>query len=109
MYDIVHIVQPRFGAAEGTHLENAMLRRRPLYLQVCDLLTARITTGEWKPGTYLPNENDVARELGVSAGTARKALKALEERRLIVRRQGRGTFVADQASQEIVGRFERLF
>ena len=85
------------------------LARRPLYLQVCDLLTGRIAGGEWKPGAVLPNELDLARELSVSAGTVRKALDKLEADRLVVRRQGRGTFVVDHASQEMAVRFDRLY
>jgi len=85
-----------------------MLTHRPLYLQVYDLLTARIAGGAWKPGASLPNESDLARELGVSAGTARKALDMLEAGGLVVRRQGRGTFVLDQASREVSGRFDKL-
>jgi GntR family transcriptional regulator len=86
-----------------------MLARRPLYLQVCDLLTERIAGGEWRPGANLPNESDLARELGVSAGTTRKALATLQAGGLLVRRQGRGTFVVDQASREIAGRFDKLY
>ena len=85
------------------------LARRPLYLQTCDLLTERIAGGEWKPGAILPNEIDLARELGISVGTVRKALGKLEAERLVVRRQGRGTFVVDHASQEMAVRFDRLY
>jgi GntR family transcriptional regulator len=66
--------------------------------QLRDMLAARIATGEWKPGTALPSEADLAREFGVSAGTARKALKLLEAERLLTRRQGHGTYVNDPAS-----------
>ena len=72
----------------------------PLYLQVCELLTRRIADGAWKPNTTLPNEMDLARDMGVSTGTVRKALEKLEADRLVVRRQGRGTFVVDQAAPE---------
>jgi alpha-galactosidase/6-phospho-beta-glucosidase family protein len=51
-------------------------------------------------------EGDLARELGVSPGTVRKALDKMEADRLVVRRQGRGTFVVDQAS--IANRFDGL-
>lgn len=84
------------------------LARRPLYLLACDLLTERIAGGEWKPGATLPNEPDLARELGISAGTVRKALDKLEAGLLVVRRQGRGTFVVDHASQEMAVRFDKL-
>ena len=70
------------------------LDRRPLYARTAELLTARIADGTWMPGALIPAEPEIAQELGVSPGTVRKALDALERRRLIERRQGRGTFVA---------------
>lgn len=82
--------------------------RRALYLQVRDVLAERIASREWKPGLALPNESDLARELGVSAGTVRKALDLMEADRLITRRQGKGTFVNDQASATAAARFRNL-
>lgn len=79
--------------------------RRALYLQVRDVLAERITAGEWKSNDPVANENDLARELGVSSGTVRKALQLMETQRLIRRRQGRGTFVNDQTSAEFASRF----
>jgi GntR family transcriptional regulator len=81
---------------------------RPLYLQVRDALAARIAMGEWKPNTAIPNEGDLAREFGVSSGTMRKALDLMEGERLLTRRQGRGTFVNDQASDELAERFSNI-
>ncbi|UFN47875.1 GntR family transcriptional regulator [Roseomonas sp. OT10] len=72
---------------------------RPLYAQVETILTNRIAEGEWPPGHALPAEPELAAELGVSHGTVRKALDALERRHLIERRQGKGTFVARQTSE----------
>jgi GntR family transcriptional regulator len=82
--------------------------RRPLYLQLCDVMADRIATGAWKPGSALSNEGDLAREFGVSPGTVRKALERLEQTRLITRRQGRGSFVCDLASGELVDRFSTI-
>jgi GntR family transcriptional regulator len=84
------------------------LAREPLYLQVCELLTRQIAGGVWQPNATLPNELELARELGVSSGTVRKALEKLEADRLVVRRQGRGTFVLDQTAPEAASRFDRL-
>ncbi len=81
---------------------------RPLYLQLRDALAERIAGGEWKPGAAIPNESDLAREFGVSAGTMRKALDLMEAERLLTRRQGRGTFVNDQTSDELAARFTNL-
>jgi GntR family transcriptional regulator len=68
----------------------------------------RVATGAWKPGSALPNEGDLAREFGVSPGTVRKALEGLEQMRLITRRQGRGSFVCDLTSGELVDRFATI-
>lgn len=81
---------------------------RPLYLQVRDMLVERITGGVWRPGSGIPNEVDLSRELGVSVGTVRKALDVMEGEHLVTRRQGRGTFVNDQSSDELAQRFSRL-
>ena len=81
---------------------------KALYLQVRDALVERVATGEWKPGFAVPNEGDLARDLGVSSGTVRKALELLEADKLVTRRQGRGTFVNDPASEEMACRFIRL-
>src|SRR5262245_42446100 len=81
---------------------------RPLYLQLRDALAERIAQGEWRPGSAIPNESELAREFGVSAGTMRKALDLMEAERLLTRRQGRGTFVNDQCSEELAARFTNL-
>ena len=81
---------------------------RPLYAQVETILNDRIVSGTWNPGQALPAEPELAAELGVSPGTLRRALARLERRHLIERRQGRGTFVARQTSQQALGQFFRV-
>jgi GntR family transcriptional regulator len=81
---------------------------RALYLQVRDALAERISRREWRAGHAVPNESDLARELGVSPGTVRKALDLMEAQRLITRRQGKGTFVNDQTSDAAAARFSKL-
>jgi GntR family transcriptional regulator len=88
--------------------EQQKFSKRPLYLQVRDRLAQRIAQGEWKPGAMLPSEDELARQLGVSMGTMRKALDYLEDERLVLRRQGRGTSVVDQASAALINRFNSL-
>lgn len=75
------------------------LAARPLYLQVRDVLVQRIVVGQWKPGSTLPNETQLAQQLGISIGTVRKALDLMEVERIVTRRQGRGTFVNDHAAE----------
>lgn len=81
---------------------------KPLYLQLRDALADRIASGEWRPGAAIPNESDLAREFEVSAGTMRKALDLMEGEHLLTRRQGRGTFVNDQSSDELAARFSNI-
>jgi GntR family transcriptional regulator len=92
----------------STQLAHAGLMTRPLYLQVHDALSDRIAGGEWGPGSAIPNELDLSREYGVSAGTMRKALDVMEAERLVTRQQGRGTFVIDQTSEELAVRFTNV-
>lgn len=89
-------------------MSQSILSSRPLYLQVRDALADRIAKGAWRPGTSIPNEGELAREFGVSPGTMRKALDLIEGERLVTRRQGRGTFVNDQASDELAIRFSNI-
>lgn len=81
---------------------------RPLYAQVRELMVERIATGQWKPGSLLPSEQRLAEEFGVSQGTVRKALSEMETQRLLVRRQGRGTFVAAHSRQTALFHFFRM-
>jgi GntR family transcriptional regulator len=81
---------------------------RPLYLQVRDLLLERITQAIWRPGSALPSETDLAKELGVSSGTVRKALDTLEGERVVSRLQGKGTFVNDSSAQALAWRYDNI-
>ncbi|MEM8971659.1 MAG: GntR family transcriptional regulator [Pseudomonadota bacterium] len=82
---------------------------RPLYEQVRELFFGRIQDGTWAPGMGLPNEFQLADELGVSQGTVRKALGALTTDKLLVRRQGRGTFVATHTPADVLFRFFQFY
>ncbi|WP_246660413.1 GntR family transcriptional regulator [Nitratireductor sp. XY-223] len=81
---------------------------KPLYAQVKDQLIRRLVDGTWQPGTNIPSEQDLARELKVSQGTVRKALDAMTAESLLVRQQGRGTFVAEPEDARILFQFFRL-
>jgi len=82
---------------------------RPLYAQVRERLIDRIRSGEWKPGQLIANEFEIAAEFGVSQGTARKAIGDLASEGLVVRRQGRGTFVVEHTPDHVLFRFFNLF
>lgn len=78
---------------------------RPLYRQVRDRLEEHLIAGTWAPGEALPAEHRLAAQLGVSAGTVRKALGAMAAENLVVRRQGRGTYVAEHDRDRVLFRF----
>ena len=81
----------------------------PLYARVKALVLARITGGDWPPGTALPAEMELAKELGVSQGTVRKALDALTAEQVVVRRQGSGTYVAEHTPAHMLFRFFNIY
>lgn len=78
---------------------------KPLYGQIKELLLRRLAAGEWRPGDALPSETALAQEYGVSQGTLRKALNALEAEHLVDRRQGKGTFVAKHSAKRSLFQF----
>ncbi|MDP9125259.1 MAG: GntR family transcriptional regulator [Pseudomonadota bacterium] len=80
----------------------------PLYQQIKLLITRSLQEGEWKPGEAIPAETDLATRYRVSQGTVRKAIDELATENLVVRRQGKGTFVATHAEEQIQYRFLRL-
>ena len=80
----------------------------PLYRQIADLITRSLQASEWKPGEAIPSELELAARYKVSQGTVRKAIDDLSARNLLVRRQGKGTFVATHAEEKTQFRFLRL-
>jgi GntR family transcriptional regulator len=81
---------------------------RPLYQQIRDLIKRSLQAGEWRPGEAIPSEIELAVRFQVSQGTVRKAIDALADENLLVRRQGKGTFVATHAEEHTQFRFLRL-
>jgi GntR family transcriptional regulator len=80
----------------------------PLYQQIKTLIVRSLQAGEWRPGEAIPSEVDLAARFKVSQGTVRKAIDELAAENLLVRRQGKGTFVATHAEQKVQFRFLRL-
>jgi GntR family transcriptional regulator len=80
----------------------------PLYQQIKGLILQSLQSGEWKPGEAIPSEMDLAARYRVSQGTVRKAIDELATDNLVVRRQGKGTFVATHAEQTVQFRFLKL-
>ena len=80
----------------------------PLYQQVKASMTRGLQAGEWRPGEAIPSEMELAARFRVSQGTVRKAVDELAAENLLVRRQGKGTFVATHAEEKVQFRFLRL-
>jgi GntR family transcriptional regulator len=81
---------------------------QPLYRQIAGLITRGLDGGEWKPGEAIPSELELAARYKVSQGTVRKAIDELATANLLVRRQGKGTFVATHSEERTRFRFLRL-
>jgi GntR family transcriptional regulator len=95
---------PRSAAADGA----GDAAFSPLYQQIKGLILQSLEAGEWKPGEAIPSEMDLAARFRVSQGTVRKAIDELAAENLVVRRQGKGTFVATHAEQHVRYRFLKL-
>lgn len=70
----------------------------PMYKQILKILSDRIASGVWGPGEKLPPENALMQEFGVSRITVRAAIEELTDSGILVRSQGKGTFVASPKS-----------
>jgi len=80
----------------------------PLYQQIKSLLVQSLERGEWKPGESIPSEMELAARFQVSQGTVRKAVDELAAENLLIRRQGKGTFVSTHHEPRVRFRFLRL-
>ena len=94
------------GGSEG--LASVTPAFSPLYQQIKALILNSLRLGEWKPGESIPSEMDLATRFHVSQGTVRKAIDELASENLLIRRQGRGTFVATHAEKHVQFRFLKL-
>ena len=75
-------------------LAGGNLTFNPLYKEVKIRITRSLIAGEWQPGAAIPSEARLAEHFNVSVGTIRKAIDELAAEKILVRQQGRGTFVA---------------
>lgn len=81
---MISIAPPTTGQTES----------QPLYLQIAESLLEQIESGTLAPGQRLPAERELSKSLGVNRMTLRQALRQLQMRGLLIRRQGDGTYVA---------------
>ena len=114
-YDYYHSPTPDMAAISSSsaassldELVGATPAFSPLYQQIKALILQSLQSGEWKPGESIPSEMDLAGRYRVSQGTVRKAIDELATDNLVVRRQGKGTFVATHSEQHVQFRFLKL-
>ena len=81
---------------------------QPLYRQIKYLITESLVSGEWRPGEPIPSEVELAQRYSVSQGTVRKAISELADQKLLVRHQGKGTFVASHSEERTRFPFLRI-
>lgn len=91
-----------------SHRHRRTPKHSPLYQQIKALILDSLSEGEWRAGQIIPSELELAARYGVSQGTVRKAVDELATEHLLVRRQGRGTFVATHTERQTRYRFLRL-
>jgi GntR family transcriptional regulator len=101
---------PRRGAREGTAISQTTTRSgvayaTPLYKELERRMRETLAAGEWKPGEAIPSERRLAERYGVSIGTLRKAIDELVAANLLIRQQGRGTFVATHDRDRLLFHF----
>lgn len=77
-------------------------------MQVKHALLNALAKGEWTQGDAIPAEKSLADRFGVSIGTLRKAIDELAAENILVRHQGRGTFVATHTRDQHFFRFFRI-
>ncbi len=94
-------VAPQMNATPGSDPGGQL----PLYKEVKRLLTQSLAAGEWQAGVALPSETRLAERFRVSIGTVRKAIDELVAERILVRHQGRGTYVASHNARRMLFHF----
>ena len=92
----------RFVSGEAEMEENPILKASlsmasdiPLYAQLTGIIKNTITSGTLRVGDLLPSEAELCDKFEISRNTVRQAIGELEEEGLVVRKRGKGTFVAD--------------
>jgi len=87
--------------AGATEPSSATPAFSPLYQQIKGLILQSLQASEWKPGESIPSEMELASRYRVSQGTVRKAIDELASGHLLIRKQGKGTFVATHAEHQV--------
>jgi GntR family transcriptional regulator len=98
------------GPLPNTHASHGIRRldpggSGPLYRQARRELQRVVESGRFRPGDMLPSESVIAAALDISVGTLRKAVDELVHEHVLVRRQGKGTFVALHTDERFMFQF----
>ncbi|WP_147293868.1 GntR family transcriptional regulator [Afipia felis] len=104
------IPMPLVSRDSDVHMQKAIVSAplsgvEPLYKQVKNKIIQNLTSDEWKPGSVIPSETRLAETYGVGVSTIRMAIGELVAARILIRRQGKGTFVSSRADQHSVYQF----
>ena len=89
------MTRPSLGPTVPTGRENRIV---PLYHQIEHLIRHRVAKNQYPPGSQIASEHELCRELKVSRITVREALRELVREGLLVKVQGKGTFVSPDAA-----------
>jgi GntR family transcriptional regulator len=98
------------SAATGKSSQHPQLARGavldvPLYKEVKRLMTEAVSSGDWQPGSVIPAEWALAERFHVAVGTVRKAVDELVAENILIRQQGRGTFVSAHNRERLMFHF----
>jgi DNA-binding transcriptional regulator YhcF (GntR family) len=96
------------GLCSNHRMKNSSPTFSPLYRQIKSLAIQALASGEWQPGQAIPSEQELAQRFQVSQGTVRKAIDEMVAENLLMRRQGKGTFVTSHTDPRALFRFLRL-
>ena len=99
---------PTDALAAAADSQTATPAFSPLYQQIKGLILQSLQASEWKPGESIPSEMELAARYRVSQGTVRKAIDELASGHLLIRKQGKGTFVATHSEHQVQYRFLKL-
>jgi len=100
---MVNTANPKGSSAESWYQPGS-----PIYLEVRRRISEAIRSGEWRPGEAIPPEKKLCERFGVSMGTLRKAVDELTASGVLIRQQGRGTFVARHSQDRYLFSFFHL-
>jgi len=95
--------------ADKHTLQFERIVRKPLHQQVADTIQDMIAVHGLKPGTQLPTERELAKQLDVNRTTIHAAVGLLQQRGLVEMRVGSGTYVIDMPQSVVADSIQRYF